>query len=141
MDYPNNALKLAKQLFETQREQEKFLFVLFAGASQLGSVIATDLELPESAIRTNLPDWAPDFIYTNQEADVPETHYKLDFSSIFASTPLLTIPSDLETVLDVCAAPGGKSIICATALQPKVIVCNEVIGKRLKALISKPKSL
>jgi 16S rRNA C967 or C1407 C5-methylase (RsmB/RsmF family) len=36
----------------------------------------------------------------------------------------------------MCAAPGGKSIFAWKAFHPRLLVCNEVIGKRLGALTS-----
>jgi 16S rRNA C967 or C1407 C5-methylase (RsmB/RsmF family) len=39
-------------------------------------------------------------------------------------------------VIDLCAAPGGKSLYLWAALQPEVLLCNEVIRKRVKILIA-----
>ncbi len=39
-----------------------------------------------------------------------------------------------KIVLDLTAAPGGKTIQTAEQLQPGYIVANEVVGKRLRAL-------
>lgn len=90
-------------------------------------------------------------------------YYCLDFSSVFAASVLLTLPqnwgeplpeqtsknSDEQSpqasstqvppkrvVFDVCASPGGKSIFVWRALQPDLLLCNEVIGKRIGALVS-----
>ena len=61
--------------------------------------------------------------------------YPLDLSSIWAASPLLSLaPSLGRQVLDLCAAPGGKSIFASRALQPNLLMANEVIGKRLGIL-------
>ncbi|MBD1852523.1 RsmB/NOP family class I SAM-dependent RNA methyltransferase [Leptolyngbya sp. FACHB-711] len=71
--------------------------------------------------------------------------YCLDFSSVFAATPLLAIRSSsqggvinapVRLVVDMCASPGGKSIFAWAALQPDYLLSNEVIGKRIGALLS-----
>ncbi|MDJ1174133.1 RsmB/NOP family class I SAM-dependent RNA methyltransferase [Roseofilum capinflatum] len=62
-------------------------------------------------------------------------YYCLDFSSVFAASPLLQL-SDLKTAIDVCAAPGGKSLFTWHILQPDLLLCNEVVGKRLGTLMA-----
>ncbi|MBP0030833.1 RsmB/NOP family class I SAM-dependent RNA methyltransferase [Roseofilum sp. Guam] len=62
-------------------------------------------------------------------------YYCLDFSSVFAASPLLQL-SDIKTAIDVCAAPGGKSLFTWHNLQPDLLLCNEVVGKRLGTLMA-----
>ncbi|NEP37898.1 MAG: hypothetical protein F6K35_00800 [Okeania sp. SIO2H7] len=62
--------------------------------------------------------------------------YCLDFSSIFAASTLLNIAKPVKLILDMCAAPGGKSVFAWKALQPELILCNEAIGKRTGMLRS-----
>jgi len=62
-------------------------------------------------------------------------YYCLDFSSVFAASPLLQL-SDIKTAIDVCAAPGGKSLFTWHTLQPDLLLCNEVVGKRLGTLMA-----
>ncbi|MBS1711930.1 MAG: RsmB/NOP family class I SAM-dependent RNA methyltransferase [Armatimonadetes bacterium] len=39
-------------------------------------------------------------------------------------------------VIDVCASPGGKSMLAHAILRPGILICNEAIGKRLGMLKS-----
>jgi 16S rRNA C967 or C1407 C5-methylase (RsmB/RsmF family) len=69
--------------------------------------------------------------------------YFLDGASVIAALALRPQPGD--TVLDMCAAPGGKSLILASCLfgelppdevdnPPGLLVCNEVSKPRAKRL-------
>ncbi len=65
--------------------------------------------------------------------------YSLDFSSVFAASVLLDVAADRNgeegpRVLDLCAAPGGKSLFASLALGPSFLLANEVVGKRLGML-------
>ncbi len=62
--------------------------------------------------------------------------YYIQEPSAMVAVELLD-PQPGESVLDLCAAPGGKSTQIAGRLQGKgLLVCNEVISKRAKALSS-----
>jgi len=103
------------------------------------------------AIAPPLP-WQPPFVDRLSATEKPGKHslheqgyyYCLDFSSVFAASSLLAIPQSevqpetqqFQLIIDVCAAPGGKSLFALRALQPKTLISNEVIGKRIGALIS-----
>jgi 16S rRNA C967 or C1407 C5-methylase (RsmB/RsmF family) len=88
--------------------------------------------------------WQPTFVDCLPPNEKPGQHplhesgyyYCLDFSSVFAASTLLAICQPIKSVLDMCAAPGGKGIFSWRALQPELLIGNEVIGKRLGMLIS-----
>jgi 16S rRNA C967 or C1407 C5-methylase (RsmB/RsmF family) len=62
-------------------------------------------------------------------------YYCLDFASVIAASVLLSIPSPIGNAIDLCAAPGGKSVFLWRSLQPEQLLCNEAIGKRVGRLI------
>ncbi|HEX4925280.1 MAG TPA: hypothetical protein VFV50_14395, partial [Bdellovibrionales bacterium] len=62
--------------------------------------------------------------------------YSLDYSSVFAASVILATPKNPDVILDVCAAPGGKSVFAWKALRPQVLLSNEIVQGRAKALIS-----
>lgn len=63
-------------------------------------------------------------------------YYCLDFSSVFAASLIQAIPEPIDVAVDLCAAPGGKSLCTWATLQPRQLFCNEVIRKRGKVLIA-----
>ena len=63
-------------------------------------------------------------------------YYCLDFSSVFAASLMQAIAEPIEVAIDLCAAPGGKSLFTWATLQPKRLLCNEAIRKRVKILIA-----
>lgn len=91
------------------------------------------------------PPWLPAWVDLVSIADRPGRHllhdagayYCLDPSSVFESLALTVCAAPAtRLVIDVCAAPGGKSILASRLLQPERLICNEVIGKRTAALIA-----
>ncbi|MEQ9410022.1 MAG: RsmB/NOP family class I SAM-dependent RNA methyltransferase [Fuerstiella sp.] len=89
------------------------------------------------------PNWLPPWVDLVPFAQRPGRHelheqgacYCLDPSSVFMAQGLSAV-TGADTVLDVCASPGGKSVMAWRALQPSRLFSNEVIGKRIGALIS-----
>ncbi|MFN6499730.1 MAG: RsmB/NOP family class I SAM-dependent RNA methyltransferase [Nostoc sp. DedQUE01] len=146
MEKPSNLLlKLSRRLFANLDEQEKFIEALINPQLFTSSILWCQ-EKPEiSPFTIETPtQWQPQFIDRLQLGEKPGQHslhekgyfYCLDFSSVFAASTLLTIHQPVGLIFDMCAAPGGKSIFAWKALQPDLLISNEVIGKRLGMLIS-----
>jgi 16S rRNA C967 or C1407 C5-methylase (RsmB/RsmF family) len=146
MGSPSNLLlKLSRQLFDDAIEQAKFVQALTQPQSFPACILWTQPKPSESPFELETPlIWQPNFVdrlASNQRPGQHPLHqagdfYCLDFSSVFAASTLLTLPESIEFVVDMCASPGGKSLFAWTALHPKLLISNEVIGKRIGALVS-----
>jgi NOL1/NOP2/sun family putative RNA methylase len=86
--------------------------------------------------------WCPEGFYYQHDQDRPGKHvyhaaglYYIQDASAMAPVEALE-PQPGETVLDLCAAPGGKTTqIAAKMLGQGILVANEIDGKRIKALV------
>ncbi|WP_413200883.1 RsmB/NOP family class I SAM-dependent RNA methyltransferase [Nostoc piscinale] len=146
MEKPSNLLlKVARRLFESLEEQEKFIAALVNPQAFAPSILWCQPKPETSPFAVETPlTWQPQFIDRLALGEKPGQHplhnqgyfYCLDFSSVFSASILLAITQPIPTVFDMCAAPGGKSVFAWKALQPKLLISNEVIGKRLGMLIS-----
>lgn len=141
----NLLLKFSKRLFNEQDSQDKFVDALIHPQPFHPAILWCQPK-PEALpfeVETSLP-WQPDFVDRLAIGTKPGKHplhdnghfYCLDFSSVFAISTLLTIQQSVKLAVDVCASPGGKSLFTWTALKPELMISNEVIGKRMGALIS-----
>ena len=146
MEKPSNLLlKLSQRLFDNSAERERFVEALIhpqtfhpciLWCKDKPDILPFPVESPTS--------WQPTFVDRLSLDTKPGQHpwheagyfYCLDFSSVFAASTLLTISSPSPLILDICAAPGGKSIFAWSSLHPELLIANEVIGKRLGMLIS-----
>jgi 16S rRNA C967 or C1407 C5-methylase (RsmB/RsmF family) len=137
--------KLSQTLFQDAAQQQAFLDALIHPQAFLPCILWTTERpdtLPFSIAAT--VSWQPDFVdrlaLGEKPGQYPLHHsghfYCLDFSSVFAISVLQTLTQPMSHILDMCASPGGKSIFAWKALQPDLLISNEVIGKRLGALIS-----
>ncbi|KAB8320650.1 RsmB/NOP family class I SAM-dependent RNA methyltransferase [Tolypothrix campylonemoides VB511288] len=141
----NLLLKVSRRLFKNLEEQEKFVEALIHPQPFHPCILWCQEKPEKSPFSVETPTtWQPEFIDRLSFGEKPGQHplhaqgyfYCLDFSSVFAASILLTIPSPVKLVFDMCAAPGGKSVFAWKGLQPEFLISNEVIGKRLGMLIS-----
>ncbi|MGA7938218.1 MAG: RsmB/NOP family class I SAM-dependent RNA methyltransferase [Kovacikia sp.] len=146
MDKPSNLLlKLSQRLFEDSGERELFVDCLLHPKPFHPSLFWSGEKPAVSPFEVEPPlPWQPQFVDRLAIGQKPGQHplhdqgafYCLDFSSIFAASPLLTLPPAVNLIVDVCASPGGKSIFAWVALHPQLLLSNEVIGKRTAQLIA-----
>ncbi|GAX36536.1 RsmB/NOP family class I SAM-dependent RNA methyltransferase [Nodularia sp. NIES-3585] len=146
MEKPSNLLlKLSRRLFENPDKQEHFIDALINPQPFPPAILWCQKHLDNLPFTVEAPiNWQPQFVDRLLLQEKPGKHplhqqgyfYCLDFSSIFAASVLLTIPQPVRLVFDMCASPGGKSVFAWKALQPDLLISNEVIGKRLGMLIS-----
>jgi 16S rRNA C967 or C1407 C5-methylase (RsmB/RsmF family) len=137
-------LKLSQKLFSEVAEQEAFTEAL-VNPKPYPSCILWLQARPESLPFTVEPplSWQPEFIDRLAPQTQPGGHplhaegdyYCLDFSSVFAASVIQSLPIHPRVVIDVCAAPGGKSMFAARRFSPNQLICNEVISKRVGMLI------
>lgn len=140
--------KAAATLFPDMTSQESFLRALLLPVPRGSAVVWTVPPRPgelETLPRTDLPDWLPlsiEVLAPGVKVGLSDAYgsgeiYPLDFSSVLTGSAMLaagdSLPDDLR-VLDLCAAPGGKSILASALLRPSLILANEVEGRRLGPL-------
>ncbi|MBD2091465.1 RsmB/NOP family class I SAM-dependent RNA methyltransferase [Microcoleus sp. FACHB-1515] len=145
MEASNLLRKLAQRLFDDPIEQAGFIDALIQPQPFSPCILwchDRPIEPPFEVIEPL--SWQPKFVdrlaigtkpgqnVLHQQGDF----YCLDFSSVFAASVLQAIEQPISIALDMCASPGGKSIFAWQALQPELLLCNEVIGKRIGALVS-----
>ncbi len=146
MSQPSKLLiKLTQQLFRENEPREKFIDALIQPQNYPNSILWCR---PKPKILPFCPQppfsWQPEFIDRLDVTIKPGKlalhqdgfYYCLDFSSVFAASVMLALERPVNLVLDVCASPGGKSIFAWRALQPKLLLSNEVIGKRIGMLFA-----
>ncbi|MGD1905301.1 MAG: RsmB/NOP family class I SAM-dependent RNA methyltransferase [Leptolyngbyaceae cyanobacterium] len=140
-------VKLSEQLFEAETDRTTFLKCLDSPHPFAPTILWTKPKpatlSPELTPLEPLP-WQPAFVDRLAIGTRPGQHplhqagyfYCLDGSSVFAASVLGAIAEPISSVLDLCAAPGGKGLYSWVTLKPKVLLCNEVVQKRVKILIA-----
>lgn len=136
-------VKLAGKLFQEADEQKRFIDSITAPETQDICLIWLNSDEPGfSVLEKNF--WESSFIYRVENSVKPgatKEHelgqfYCLDTSSVFSASVMKEIHEKPDTILDLCSSPGGKGIYAWRLFKPEMLICNEVIGKRIPALIS-----
>ncbi len=138
-----NIQRLARELFIDEEEQVRFIQALAEGKSSEQAIIWLAEKQECFQKKKNVP-WQADFIdclESDQAAGSNSLHqagkyYCLDFSSVFEAAVFNQVDNTPEAILDLCASPGGKSVLAWRYFKPQVLISNEVIGKRLGQLHS-----
>jgi 16S rRNA C967 or C1407 C5-methylase (RsmB/RsmF family) len=131
------ARKLAERLFSDPVEQTAFLAALSRKHREAVAVLWRTSPVPADDDGFVSPVWLPpcvQLVHPDRRPGSWPEHvagkcYVLDPSSVFCGSVIQG--SVAQTVLDLCAAPGGKSLLASTLLRPELLVANEVIGKRV----------
>lgn len=159
-------LAVAQKLFTEIQEQESFVEALDSASrgSGLRQKVAIAWVKPrpgvgESSVLAeqefSRECWQPECVDVLPESSEPGKlklhsegyYYVLDVSSALALSTLWRIkttdasciddtPQNGPIVIDLCASPGGKSVLAFSLLTPSLIVANEAVPKRLGSLIS-----
>lgn len=145
MEISRLLLKLSRRLFANEGDRDAFIECFVQPKPQHPCLIWCQPRPAVSPFGAEVPlVWQPGFVERLNQGEQPGKHplhdqgafYCLDFSSVFAASPLLAMPNAIAQVIDVCASPGGKSVFAWKALQPVQLLSNEVIGKRTAQLLS-----
>lgn len=142
-------LKLSAKLGLSPEQEEDFLAAMQAGDRSRSALVITP-RAPEGYVppipadETPLPWGHPRIMATapgeaeTRPGSLPDYeqgfYYPLDLSSVWETAPLARLPFRPERCLDMCAAPGGKSILAQTRISPAEHIANEVHPRRLGIL-------
>jgi 16S rRNA C967 or C1407 C5-methylase (RsmB/RsmF family) len=147
IDVPSKLLvKLSQSLFKADALQQSQFINCLVHPQPYPAAILWCQAIPEPPPFSLEPalSWQPAFIDRLELGSKPGQHplhdqgayYCLDFSSVFAASVVQAIAKPVDVILDLCAAPGGKGIFAWRSLQPKLLIANEAIGKRMGMLMS-----
>lgn len=139
-------LALMDRLALDPQEREVFGWSLLKGGAGRSVVVLTELApegwVPGFVTKEEVPDWLPRGIYpvsdekkAGKEKGFEEGwFYPLDMSSVWESMALGVVDYPVRRFLDMCSAPGGKSILTHSRLHPGEHFANEVEASRVKIL-------
>lgn len=108
-------------------ERAAFVAAVIAGESGRPAAVLAE---PTGQHWPHLPRWIGE-----KPEQMSEQDYGLDISSAILGL-LQSEASPARSILDLCAAPGGKSVLAWRSHSPQVLVGNEVHPKRAPSLVS-----
>jgi len=142
-EIPRAAVRLAGRCLPGEQEQDAFLRCIFEGASAEPSILWFASNETSPFVALPPAPWQPNYVQRVSNVDKPGTnplhasgaYYCLDLSSVFAGAwASLLDDTTAYSIIDVCASPGGKSLLAMRALRNSQLHANETIGKRVGAL-------
>ena len=129
-------LRLCSRLGLGAESSAALIAAMRAGKSSRGAVVLSpkapeDYVPPFACVDTSGWGWLPPRVFVPQEGEKPTAHpdygaglyYSLDLSSCWESAPLSVVPAPASS-LDMCAAPGGKSMLMAARYLPQSHTAN-----------------
>ena len=126
-------LKLSRRLFSDEAEQTAFVDALMQPRPLAPCILwcrdrPALLPFSIEPHRPEQPPWVDRLALDAQPGKHPlhdaGAYYCLDYSSIISASVLRAVPQAVRTVIDVCAAPGGKSVFAWRSLHPKLQLSN-----------------
>ncbi|MFM2430665.1 MAG: hypothetical protein RLZZ511_1878 [Cyanobacteriota bacterium] len=142
---PDLLLRTSRQLFDDIDERQAFVQALTDPQPFLPSIFWNQPRPQPHPFAPIAPlNWQPEFVDRLPLDTLIKSHalyrsgsfYGLDLSAIFGLTPLMDLPRNPDLIIDVCAAPGGKSIFAWRALQPRQLLTNDRRPKRHVKLLN-----
>jgi 16S rRNA C967 or C1407 C5-methylase (RsmB/RsmF family) len=142
--------RIIRPILRTEAEQAEFIQALQQPRDYAPALLwmrqDRDQSSPPVAMvpDADRPRWLPEFVDWAQPGQRPGQHarheageyYCLDISSVFGGCVFGELPEAPGIITDLCAAPGGKSLLAWRFWHPDLLIANETIRKRTGALIS-----
>jgi len=117
---------LASRLFDKESDQIEFILGLKdESLAQKASILQQPLDCPDR------PSWVPTWVAPGKEPDIGE--YAVDLSFVWRMTPMGHIQPP-RRILDLCAAPGGTSIMAHRYFPNSELICNDISLSRSEML-------